>query len=222
MAQSLWTRMGPSYKSHHQGNGSVMMFHSTKSLTFFDFFDRDKRKEAYEKSKKDYIEREAQLWRNYQMVVAQNSQRRLEAARGAQQEQEERTRIAAQEAAVRQELLKRIENSPKDELGEEYFKDHKRFDKFRDERDPLYDGLKDKATDDWRQLLKEKLEETKSNYQHMKESQPFTYTGPTTEGGRFGYRTVTVENTIVWAILAVFVLLLGYNLWHTYQQNVRE
>ena len=45
---------------------------------------------------------------------------------------------------------------------------------------------------------------------------------PLIQRGRFTPATFKTWFFFGLSILAVFVLLLGYNLWHTYQQNVRE
>ena len=71
-------------------------------------------------------------------------------------------------------------------------------------------------------MLKDGLRETKETFQQMKDSQPFTYTGATTQGGRFGFRTVEVGNWVVIGILLVFAGLAGNELRAVYQENLIE
>ena len=131
---------------------------------------REKRKRAYEESKEEWMRREKDAWSGYSQELAKYSQRKREAMRQVQEmtELEERVRREEQEDAVRQELLKRMEKAPKDTLDEEYFKDWKRFDKYQDNRDPLFRGVDDKGSDDWREIMREKLQETRDNYHQMK------------------------------------------------------
>merc|ERR1712029_997281 len=98
----------------------------------------------------------------------------LEELKKAEME-EERVKKLAQDAALKEELLKRMENFPKDKLDEEYFKDWKRFDKYKDETDPLFKDVKRSGSEDWREILKEKVEESKDALEQMKHSQPFTF-----------------------------------------------
>ena len=115
-----------------------------------------------------------------------------------------------------------MEKSPKDLLDEEYFKDYSRFDKHSDERDPLFKGVKDTGSDDWREVLREKLQETKESFEEMKQSQPFTYIGASTETGRFGYKTVSVGGVILYGVIGVAVFLISSELWYSYQENKQE
>ena len=213
-------------RAHHY---PVSMVHTSTSVrnVFERWIEstRDKRKKAYQTTKEEWMQREKDIWSNYSQDLAKYSQRKRETMRQVQEmaEIEDRLKREEQEEAVRQELLKRMENSPKDKLDEDYFKDWKRFDKYQDNRDPLFKGVKDTGTDDWRGLMREKLLEAKDNYQLMKESQPLTYTGAVTDGPRgFGYKTVSVGKAFLYSLL-ILILLLGVNEAHyTYHENRRE
>ena len=183
---------------------------------------REKKKKEYQASKEEWMKREKDLWSDYSKDLAQYSQRKRETMRQVQEmtEREERLKKEEQEEAVRQELLKRMENAPKDTLDEEYFKDWKRFDKYQDNRDPLFKGVKETGTDDWREIMREKLEEARDNYQQMKESQPFTYTGAVTDGGRgFGYKTVSVGKAFLYGVLILTLFLATNEAYYTYHEN---
>lgn len=185
---------------------------------------KQEKKRLNEEAKAESLQREKDLWRGYQSELLQYSVRKRAATEQYHmiKEAEDKLRQEAQEEAVRNELLKRLEKSPKDLLDEEYFKDYSRFDKQSDERDPLFKGVKDTGSDDWREILKEKLQETKANFEEMKQSQPFTYTGASTETGRFGYKTVSVGGVIVYGIIGVAVFLISSELWYNYQENKQE
>merc|ERR1719305_623920 len=88
---------------------------------------RAKKKKEYQASKDEWMKREKDLWSDYSKDLAQYSQRKRETMRQVQEmtEMEERLKKEEQEEAVRQELLKRMGNAPKDTLDEEYFKDWK-------------------------------------------------------------------------------------------------
>jgi len=185
---------------------------------------KEKKKRINYELKAESEQRERDLWKGYQAQMIQYSARKRAATEQYNmiKEAEDKLRQEAQDEAVRNELLKRLEKSPKDLLDEEYFKDYSRFDKHSDERDPLFKGVKDSGSDDWRKILKEKLEETKGNFEEMKQSQPFTYTGATTETGRFGYKTVSVGGVIVYGVIGIAVFLISSELWYTYKENKEE
>lgn len=171
---------------------------------------------------------ERNLWREYQIEQSKFQERRAasqEVARWQEQE-ERRLRQEAQEAAVRAELEKKMKSSgtPEDKLDEKYFTDYSRFDKRRDERDPLFQDMKTKEgeSQDFQTMLNEGIRETKETFQQMKDSQPFTYTGATTQGGRFGFKTVEVENWIVVSILSIFAGLVLFELKAVYEENLIE
>ena len=56
----------------------------------------------------------------------------------------------------------------------------------------------------------------------MKESQPFTYTGASTQGGRIGFQTVEVGTWIVVSILLLFAVMAYFELKAVYQENLIE
>ena len=171
---------------------------------------------------------ERNLWRDYQEEQSRFQERRRASQEIARwQEQEElRLRQEGHEAAVRAELEKKMKSSgtAEDKLDEEYFKDYSRFDKRQDQRDPLFEDVKKRGgeAEDFQSMLKYGLRETKDTFQQMKDSQPFTYTGATTQGGRFGFRTVEVGNWIVISILLIFAGLVLNELRAVYEDNLIE
>lgn len=204
-----------------------LLFHTSSTCGLIDkIFNKleDTRKQYYKESKEEHIQREKDLWREYQKDIAKYSSNKREAMKRAQIVKDEEARIKQemQEEAVRKELQKRFEKGPKDNLGEEYFKDYSRFDKLNDQRDPLFHGVEDKGSDDWRQILRERVDETKENFEKMKESQPFTYHGAHTEAGKFGYQTVSVQNFVLYAILGIAALLMISEFRASYYQNKLE
>ena len=213
-------------RAHHY---PISMVHTSPSVkNVFERWmesSRNKKKKEYQATKEEWMKREEDLWSNYAKDLAQYSQRKRETMKQVQEmtEREERLKKEEQEEAVRQELLKRMENAPKDTLNEDYFKDWKRFDKYQDSRDPLFKGVKKTGTEDWRELMREKLHEARDNYQQMKESQPFTYTGAVTDGPRgFGYKTVSVGKAFLYSLLILSLFLLINEAHYTYQQNKIE
>ena len=172
---------------------------------------------------------ERNLWREYQEEQTRFQERKRasqEVARWQEQE-EQRLRQEEHEAAVRAELEKKMKSSgaAEDKLDEEYFKDYTRFDTRQDERDPLFEDAKKRSggeAENFQSMLKDGLRETKETFQQMKDSQPFSYTGATTQGGRFGFRTVEVGNWVVIGILLVFAGLAGNELRAVYQENLIE
>ena len=210
-------------RAHHY---PISMVHSSPSVkNVFERWmesSRNKKKKEYQATKEEWMQREKDLWSNYTKDLAQYSMRKRETMRQVQEmtEREERLKKEEQEEAVRQELLKRMENAPKDTLNEDYFKDWKRFDKYQDSRDPLFKGVKETGTEDWRELMREKLHEARDNYQQMKESQPFTYTGAVTDGPRgFGYKTVSVGKAFLYSLLILSLFLVINEAHYTYHQN---
>ena len=171
---------------------------------------------------------EKNLWRDYQEEQTRYMERKRasqEIARWQEQE-EQRLRQEQHDAAVRAELEKKLKSSgtAEDKLDEDYFKDYSRFDKRQDQRDPLFEDVKGREgeAEDFQSMLKDGLRETKDTFQQMKESQPFTYTGATTQGGRFGFRTVEVGNWIVISILLIFGGLAFNELRALYEENLIE
>lgn len=172
---------------------------------------------------------ERNLWREYQEEQTRFQERKRasqEVARWQEQE-EQRLRQEEHEAAVRAELEKKMKSSgaAEDKLDEEYFKDYTRFDTRQDHRDPLFEDAKKRSggeAENFQSMLKDGLRETKETFQQMKDSQPFSYTGATTQGGRFGFRTVEVGNWVVIGILLVFAGLAGNELRAVYQENLIE
>ena len=172
---------------------------------------------------------ERNLWREYQEEQTRFQERKRasqEVARWQEQE-EQRLRQEEHEAAVRAELEKKMKSSgaAEDKLDEEYFKDYTRFDTRQDHRDPLFEDAKKRRggeAENFQSMLKDGLRETKETFQQMKDSQPFSYTGATTQGGRFGFRTVEVGNWIVIGILLVFAGLAVNELRAVYQENLIE
>ena len=135
---------------------------------------------------------------------------------------EERLKKEAQEEAMHKELLRRQQKVPKDDVGEEYFKDKERF-KFKDKRDPIYAGLNtENESSDWKSFINEGLKESKETLQKIRDSQPFTVTGPHTEGGRLGFRTVSPGQFVVTALILTFLGLLALELRHQYTVNTSE
>ena len=171
---------------------------------------------------------ESNLWRDYQEERTRFQERKRASQQIVRwQEQEElRLRQEEHEAAVRAELEKKMKSSgtAEDKLDEEYFKDYSRFDKRKDQRDPLFEDVKKRGgeAEDLQSMWADGLRETRETFQQMKESQPFTYTGATTQGGRFGFRTVEVGNWIVISILLVFAGLAVNELRAVYEENLIE
>ena len=58
---------------------------------------------------------------------------------------------------------------------EDYFKDKSRFNKAKDERDPLYYGMKDKGAEYWGSYFREGFESSREQFSKMKESEPLTF-----------------------------------------------
>ena len=202
-------------------------FHGTQSVHFINrIFEKldEKRKRYYEESKQEYLQRETEIWLEYQKEVAKYSQQKRESQRHANmiKEAEDRIKKERQEEAVLKELQKRFESGPKDKLDEDYFKDSSRFDQFNDKRDPLFSGVQESGSSDWRELLKDRIKETKENFEKMKESEPLTFHGASTETGRFGYRTVSVQNGIIYSIFLVAAILIADEVRASYYQNKLE
>ena len=139
------------------------------------------------------------------------------------EKEEERLQKEAQEEAVHKELLRRQNKVPKDVIGEEYFKDKERF-KYKDKRDPIYAGLNTESKDssDWKSFLNEGFKESKETLQQIRDSQPLTVTGPHTEGGRLGFRTVSPGQFVITTIILTFLGLLALELRHQYTENTGE
>merc|ERR1719391_504070 len=183
-----------------------------------------KNRKEYLEAKEDYFKHENEIYRQYQENMMKYSKVRrgaLEELKKAEME-EERVRKLAQDAAVKEELLKRMENSPRDKLDEDYFKNWERFDKYRDETDPLFRDVKTSGNDDWREVFKEKVEESKDAYEQMKHSTPFTFVNPSTESGKFGYKTVSVGDGIIYSIIAIAIGLICHETYYTYYDRKRE
>ena len=171
---------------------------------------------------------ERNVWREYQIEQTKFQERKkasLEMARWQEQE-EQRLRQEAHDAAVRAELEKKMKSSgtAEDKLDEEYFKDYSRFDKRKDERDPLFANDKNRGgeSEDFQSMLRDGIRESKETFQQMKESQPFTYTGATSQGGRFGFQTVEVGTGLVVSILLLFVVMAYFELKAVYDENLIE
>ena len=188
-----------------------------------------KKKKMKQEKMEELRSDERNLWREYQEEQTRFRERKRasqEIARWQEQE-EQRLRQEQHEAAVKAELEKKMKSSgvAEDKLDEEYFKDYKRFDKRQDQRDPLFEDVKKGRggeAEDLQSMLRDGLRETRETFQQMKDSQPFSYTGATTEGGRFGFRTVEVGNWVVIGILLVFAGLAVNELRAVYQENVIE
>ena len=75
---------------------------------------------------------------------------------------------------TKSELEKKMKSSgtPEDKLDEKYFTDYTRFNKRQDERDPLFQDIKNKGreSEDFQSMLKEGIRETKETFQQMKDS----------------------------------------------------
>jgi len=178
----------------------------------------------YLEAKEDYYKHENEIYRQYQQSMIEYTKVRrgaLEELKKAEME-EERVKKLAQDAALKEELLKRMENSPRDKLDEDYFKNWERFDKYKDETDPLFKDVKRSGSDDWREVFKEKVEESKDAYEQMKHSTPFTFVNPSTESGKFGYKTVSVGDGIIYSIIAIAIGLICHETYYTYYDRKRE
>ena len=188
----------------------------------------EKKKKMMKQEKMNELKiEERNLWREYQMEQTKYQERKkasLEMVRWQQQE-EQRLKAEANEAALRAELEKKLKSSgtEEDKVGEEYFKDQTRFNKREDERDPLFQDSKGRGqSEDLRSMLRDGIRETKETFQQMKESQPFTYTGASTQGGRIGFQTVEVGTWIVVSILLLFGVMAYFELKAVYQENLIE
>jgi len=182
---------------------------------------KDKNRKNYLEAREEFYKNESEIFRQYQQEMIKYSKVRkasMEELKKAEME-EERIRKLAQDAAVKEELLKRMENSPKDKLDEEYFKDWERFDKYKDENDPLFRDVKRSGSEDWREILKERVQESKDTLEQMKHSQPFTFVNASTESGKFGYKTVSVGEGILYSIAAIAIGLICHEAYYTYHEN---
>merc|ERR1711909_84546 len=151
-----------------------------------------------------------------QAVKMQGNRQAEMIARREKRKQEEH------EEVMRNALREREKAMPKDKLDEDYFKDYSRFNKEKDERDPLFHGIKDKGAEDWGSLLREGVKNSREKFSKIKESEPLTFNQVNMEGTKFGYKTYSFGGRYGGALMMIFIILFSSELWYQYQENVEE
>ena len=140
----------------------------------------------------------------------------------------ERTRAAevaeaAREEAARAELLAREAELPQDVLGADYFQDKSRFNKERDERDPIYEDKPGRGAGgeagDWRTVVGEGVSRAREVREQVAQARPFEALQMEASHGEIGYRVLRFGKGFV-ASLSVLVLVLLFLevKWHYDEQ----
>ena len=158
-------------------------------------------------------------WLSTQKTAArQESDRRHQLMVAARQ----RTKAAedadlAREEAARAELLARQAEMPLDNVGPEYFKDKTRFNIAKDERDPLYRGMKNKGSEstDWRSFVDEGIQKGKETVRDIRNSNPFEAYQMEVREGEIGYAVITFARRTIYFLVSTFLVLGFLELkWH--------
>ena len=157
-----------------------------------------------------------------QAIKIQGDRQEKMIARRERKKEEERRLEEEHEEVMRNALREREKAMPKDKLDEDYFKDYSRFKKEKDERDPLFHGIKDTGAEDWGSLLKEGVQNSREKISKMKEAQPLTFSQVTMQGAKFGYKTYSFGGWYGGALMTIFISLFGIELWYQYLDNVEE
>ena len=152
-------------------------------------------------------------WLTTQKTAArQESERRhqLMVAAQAKSKAAEEADLAREEAA-RAELLARQSEMPPDQLGEDYFKDKKRFNIAEDQRDPVYRGSKSRADEpiEWRSFVKDGVQKGKETLKEIRESTPFEAYQMEVREGEIGYAVIRFAKRTVILLVSLF-LFFGF------------